>query len=91
MKKDKVVDDNKSSYTAQLAAKMVENIQIFIENIHIRYEDDRDPLHPFACGVAVESATATSTNHLFEPIDKPEKGSKLIYKVEIFGKYILYV
>ena len=79
-----ILNEDKStqaSFTSQFAAKMVENIQVFIENIHIRYEDDRNPDHPFSCGISIQSATATSADELYRPIEKLEQGGKLVYKV----------
>ena len=66
---------------------MLENIQIFINNIHIRYEDDRDPFSTFSCGVSIESVTVQSTNDQFKIDEERKKADKIVYKV---SEYYLF-
>ena len=61
---------------------MIENIQIYIDNIHIRYEDDRIPGSPYACGLTVESATACSTDEKYEDTEfRSRKDEPCVHKV----------
>lgn len=46
-----------------LTAKIINNLQITVKNIHIRYEDKLSvPGHPFAAGVTLAGFTAVSVN-----------------------------
>ena len=47
------------SYGTSLIGTVVENLQIEINSVHIRYEDDTSvPGRPFACGFYLESLAA---------------------------------
>ncbi|KAL2125638.1 hypothetical protein VTJ04DRAFT_2003 [Mycothermus thermophilus] len=51
------------SFTESLVTKIVDNLQIDIKNIHIRYEDAiSDPGHPFSLGITLEKFSAVSTD-----------------------------
>ncbi|KAF9270221.1 DUF1162-domain-containing protein [Marasmius fiardii PR-910] len=53
---------------ASLIAKIVNNIQITIKNIHIRYEDKLSvPGHPFAAGITLAGFTAVSVDKDWRP------------------------
>ncbi|KNC49059.1 vacuolar protein sorting-associated protein 13C [Thecamonas trahens ATCC 50062] len=55
------------TFTSRLTAKVVDNIQVSIRNIHIRYEDDvTNPDAPFACGITLENLSAYSTDENWE-------------------------
>ncbi|CAK5280530.1 unnamed protein product [Mycena citricolor] len=46
-----------------LTAKIINNVQVTVKNIHIRYEDKLSvPGHPFAAGVTLAGFTAVSVN-----------------------------
>ncbi|KAJ6604648.1 vacuolar protein sorting-associated protein 13 [Mycena vulgaris] len=46
-----------------LTAKIINNLQVTVKNIHIRYEDKLSvPGHPFAAGVTLAGFTAASVN-----------------------------
>ncbi|KAJ7038206.1 vacuolar protein sorting-associated protein 13 [Mycena alexandri] len=46
-----------------LTAKIINNLQVTVKNIHIRYEDKLSvPGHPFAAGVTLAGFTAVSVN-----------------------------
>ena len=52
------------SFTAALTTTIVDNVQIQVKNVHIRYEDAlSDPGHPFAAGLTLrcESFCLSST------------------------------
>ncbi|ORX96417.1 hypothetical protein K493DRAFT_329607 [Basidiobolus meristosporus CBS 931.73] len=57
-------EDFKSmSFTMQLVTKIVDNLQVSINNIHIRYEDKTsNPKRPFAFGMTLSELSAVSTN-----------------------------
>ncbi|EIW86715.1 vacuolar protein sorting-associated protein 13 [Coniophora puteana RWD-64-598 SS2] len=53
---------------SSLTAKIINNLQITVKNIHIRYEDKLSvPGHPFAAGVTLASFTAVSVNEKWQP------------------------
>ncbi|CAI2166885.1 9593_t:CDS:10 [Funneliformis geosporum] len=62
-------DDQKNqSFVNQLVTKIVDNLQISINNIHIRYEDKlSDPGHPFAVGLTLSEFSAVSTDSNWKP------------------------
>ncbi|KAJ4486135.1 vacuolar protein sorting-associated protein 13 [Lentinula aciculospora] len=53
---------------ASLTAKIINNLQITVQNIHIRYEDKMSaPGHPFAAGITLAGFTAVSVNEVWQP------------------------
>ncbi|KAF2400738.1 vacuolar protein sorting-associated protein 13 [Trichodelitschia bisporula] len=56
------------TFTASLVTAIVDNVQVTVKNIHIRYEDSiSDPGHPFALGITLEGFDAVSTNENWHP------------------------
>jgi vacuolar protein sorting-associated protein 13A/C len=56
------------TFTASLVTAIVDNVQVTIKNIHIRYEDSiSDPGHPFAAGLTLEGFDAVSTDESWRP------------------------
>jgi vacuolar protein sorting-associated protein 13A/C len=56
------------SFTASLVTAIVDNVQVTVKNIHIRYEDSiADPGHPFALGVTLADFSAVSTDENWKP------------------------
>ncbi|KAF8509808.1 vacuolar protein sorting-associated protein 13 [Gautieria morchelliformis] len=55
-------------FVASLVTKIVNNLQVTVKNIHIRYEDDMScPGHPFAAGVTLAGFTAKSVDENWIP------------------------
>ncbi|KAG1757583.1 vacuolar protein sorting-associated protein 13 [Suillus lakei] len=53
---------------ASLTAKIINNLQVTVKNIHIRYEDNMSvPGHPFAAGITLAGFTAVSVNEEWQP------------------------
>ncbi|KAG6842210.1 hypothetical protein C0991_000180 [Blastosporella zonata] len=51
-----------------LTTKIINNLQITVKNIHVRYEDNLSvPGHPFAAGITLFGFTAVSVNEGWEP------------------------
>ena len=49
------------SFYSALLTKIIDNVQVSIDNVHLRYEDDQSrPESPFACGVVVQRLSAHS-------------------------------
>ncbi|KAI9744725.1 MAG: hypothetical protein M1818_001650 [Claussenomyces sp. TS43310] len=56
------------SFTDSLVSTIVNNLQITIKNIHVRYEDSISaPGHPFALGVTLQEFSAVSTDGEWKP------------------------
>ena len=56
------------SFTASLVTAIVDNVQVSVKNIHIRYEDSiADPGHPFALGLTLAEFSAVSTDENWKP------------------------
>ncbi|KAI9867788.1 MAG: hypothetical protein M1813_007610 [Trichoglossum hirsutum] len=56
------------SFTESLVTKIVDNLQVTVKNIHIRYEDSISaPGHPFALGFTLEEFSAISTDGGWNP------------------------
>ena len=56
------------SFTDSLVTKIVDNLQVTIKNIHIRYEDSISaPGHPFGLGITLEEISAISTDGQWKP------------------------
>lgn len=77
------------TYTSMLVAKALESIQIYIDNIHIRYEDTRYQGMPFTCGITLQSATLTSTDEEYSSFQF-EKDQRVIYKLVALENVALY-
>lgn len=56
------------SFTASLTTAIIDNLQISVKNIHIRYEDSISaPGHPFAVGLTLRDFSAVSTDEDWKP------------------------
>ena len=56
------------SFTQSLVTAIVDNLQVTIKNVHIRYEDSiAAPGHPFALGVTLKEMSAVSTDANWTP------------------------
>jgi len=77
-KKEEKKDDG---FFARLGMKVVDNLQVFLNNIHIRYEDDMShPGKPFVVGITLDRLHAQSTDDMWKPTFLTV-GSKLMHKV----------
>lgn len=56
------------SFTASLTTAIIDNLQISIKNIHVRYEDSISaPGHKFAVGMTLRDFSAVSTDENWKP------------------------
>lgn len=56
------------SFTESVTTAIVDNLQVSIKNIHIRYEDSiAAPGHPFALGLTLQEFSAVSTDGNWRP------------------------
>lgn len=78
------------SFTQSLVTKIVDNLQVTIKNIHIRYEDSISaPGHPFALGVTLEEFSAVSTDGQWKPAFISNSG-KSTNKLATLGALAIY-
>ncbi|BFZ60577.1 Vacuolar protein sorting-associated protein 13 [Saitoella coloradoensis] len=74
-------DPKDASFTDSLVTKIIDNLQVVVKNIHIRYEDTvSDPGHPFAVGATLSEFSAVSTDENWHEAfvqDKVETTHKL--------------
>ncbi|ERF76935.1 hypothetical protein EPUS_02647 [Endocarpon pusillum Z07020] len=57
------------NFTQSLVTAIVDNLQITIKNVHLRYEDSiAAPGHPFALGVTLQEMSAVSTDANWTPM-----------------------
>ena len=82
------------SYIQRLTAKIIDNLEITLTNIHIRYEDNTTiPGVPFAAGITLESFLVRTTNSNWEVVFVERKGhssSTKIHKLARLSNFCLY-
>ncbi|KAJ1549196.1 hypothetical protein HK405_008107 [Cladochytrium tenue] len=84
-----VEDQQKASFLNQLVTKIVDNLQVSIKNIHVRYEDRQVRGRPFSLGVTFSEFSAVSTDENWnEAFIHEEKG--VIHKLIKLGSLAMY-
>ncbi|XP_046422194.1 vacuolar protein sorting-associated protein 13A-like isoform X1 [Neodiprion fabricii] len=56
-----------SSLLDSLVTSVINNFQITINNVHVRYEDSFTQTIPVACGLCIQSLSVTTTNNKWKP------------------------
>lgn len=78
------------SFTQSLVTKIVDNLQVTVKNIHVRYEDSISaPGHPFALGLTLEEFSAVSTNGEWKPTFIQES-TTVTHKLATLGALAVY-
>ncbi|CAO1616705.1 unnamed protein product [Parajaminaea phylloscopi] len=78
------------SFTSSLVTKIVDNLQITVRNIHVRYEDKlSNPEHPFAAGFTLSEFSAVSTDSEWNPtfIQNSAEGIHKLARLESLSLY----
>ncbi|KAJ2786527.1 Vacuolar protein sorting-associated protein 13 [Coemansia interrupta] len=79
-----------ASFTEQLVTKIVDNLQIVIKNIHVRYEDNiSNPDHMFAIGATLGELSAVSTDEEWKQAFLHDSGS-VIRKMLKLARFSMY-
>ncbi|WFD35586.1 Vacuolar protein sorting-associated protein 13 [Malassezia cuniculi] len=61
-------DTQQESFISSLVTRIVDNVQVTVRNIHVRYEDAlSSPAHPFAVGFILAELSAVSTDENWKP------------------------
>lgn len=78
------------SFTQSLVTAIVDNLQVSIKNIHIRYEDSiATPGHPFALGLTLKEMSAVSTDADWRPTFI-QSTSGTTHKLAVLNSLALY-
>ena len=78
------------SFTDSLVTAIVDNVQVSIKSIHIRYEDSISaPGHPFALGITLKEISAVSTDADWRPAFV-QASSGTTHKLATLGALALY-
>ncbi|OTB12018.1 hypothetical protein K445DRAFT_26054 [Daldinia sp. EC12] len=78
------------SFTESLVTKIVDNLQVTVKNIHVRYEDSISaPGHPFALGVTLAEFSAVSTDGEWNPTFI-QNSTKTTHKLATLGALAIY-
>ncbi|XP_021923386.1 vacuolar protein sorting-associated protein 13A-like isoform X4 [Zootermopsis nevadensis] len=78
------------TFLENLVTTVINNLQIYIRNIHIRYEDTvTNPDCSFACGMCIQSISVETTNNKWKPSITPQGASSLyqLVRMESFSVY----
>ncbi|NP_001348705.1 Ricin B-type lectin domain-containing protein [Caenorhabditis elegans] len=82
-----IPESQDSWWGASLISTVLNNIQLILNNVHIRYEDDTTiPGQTFNCGIRIQKMTMQTTNHHWKPgFAEPQKGTNTFKKLELGG------
>ncbi|KAK7503179.1 hypothetical protein BaRGS_00005444, partial [Batillaria attramentaria] len=70
------------SYGASMAANILENIQLNVKDVHLRYEDDKtNPARPFSCGLTIKKLSVHSTDSTWVPKFVSHDSADIMYKL----------
>ncbi|KAM9409075.1 intermembrane lipid transfer protein VPS13C isoform 2-T2 [Pholidichthys leucotaenia] len=89
-RRDKLKEEKKDSFVEKLATQVIKNLQVKINSIHLRYEDDlSDPQRPLSMGVTLSELSLQTTDENWKLCILNE-AAKIIYKLgslECLGVY----
>ena len=78
------------TFTQTLVTAIVDNLQISIKNVHVRYEDSiATPGHPFAIGLTLKEMSAVSTDSNWTPTFV-QSASENTHKLAVLNSLALY-
>jgi len=78
------------SFAAAMTTTIIDNVQIQVKNVHIRYEDAlSDPGHPFAAGITLQELSAISTDENWKPT-WIAGSSSTSHKLATLGSFAVY-
>ncbi|OMJ29920.1 Vacuolar protein sorting-associated protein 13 [Smittium culicis] len=84
-------DKTDNSYYGQLVNKIIDNLQITIKNIHLKYEDTDSNLdRPFSIGAVLSSLSIVSTDENWTPMFV-QNSSSITYKKLDLENFFFYL
>ncbi|KAK4883024.1 hypothetical protein RN001_006343 [Aquatica leii] len=72
-----------SSFSEHLLTNLINNLQISVANVHIRYEDCVSSKDPLACGLCIGSITAETTNNKWKACKTLNNADRCYYLIKI--------
>lgn len=72
---------SKMSYFQQLAAKIVNNLEIHVTRIHLRHRDDLSTPSPFVMGIVLREVVLQTTDKEWNPQYVDTNNAKTVYKI----------
>uniref|UniRef100_A0A8D3DRE7 Vacuolar protein sorting-associated protein 13C n=1 Tax=Scophthalmus maximus TaxID=52904 RepID=A0A8D3DRE7_SCOMX len=80
-RRERPQDEKKDSFVEKLATQVIKNLQVKINSIHLRYEDDlSDPERPLSVGVTLSELSLLTTDENWKSCILNE-AAKIIYKL----------
>ncbi|KAK3583966.1 hypothetical protein CHS0354_033760 [Potamilus streckersoni] len=80
------------SYGTSVAANILENLQLKVQDVHIRYEDDQlNPACPFAFGVIIKKLSAQSTDGTWAPKFVSRYDADMMRKLVDLQNFAMYL
>ncbi|KAF8773523.1 Vacuolar protein sorting-associated protein 13C like protein [Argiope bruennichi] len=81
--------DRPRGFMENLVTTIVNNVQVSLQNVHIRYEDTVSTSGPLACGLVLQNLTAVTTNSKWKAtqIDADARSLFKLLKVESLSLY----
>lgn len=83
-------EGGEDGYVGRLATKIIDNIQVTIEDVHICYEDFSPPQRQTSFGIALKRLKAETTDDKWKPVFLQESGKKG-YKLVSLTQLCMYV
>jgi hypothetical protein len=91
LKRRKKAEEENDSVFGKLKMKILNNIQVKVENIHIRYQDDlSNPENPFALGITLDELYAESADENWTPGWIKSSKSTIIRKLARLQNLCIY-
>ncbi|CCG84915.1 protein of unknown function [Taphrina deformans PYCC 5710] len=78
------------SFADSMSTKIIDNLQIMIQGVHIRYEDEiSSPGNPFSVGLTLSELSATSVDRNWQPtfVQSSENSSYKLAKLQSLALY----
>jgi len=84
-------DEKSNSFVQRLVTKIVDNLQVEVNKVHVRFEDfTTNKEFPFAFGVCLDGVKLKSTNESWKEMFVENRVDKLIYKLAQMSDLSIY-
>eukprot|EP00050_Salpingoeca_kvevrii_P000824 m.156882 g.156882 ORF g.156882 m.156882 type:complete len:3776 (-) comp10222_c0_seq1:35-11362(-) len=84
-------DENSTAPQSSLVDVILDNIQLVIKNVHVRFEDMiSQPEHPFAVGITLDQLSAQATDEQWKPQFVPEQQATAYRLLSISGLSVFW-
>lgn len=82
--------ENDDTFVSALVTKIIDNLQVVIKNIHVRYEDSKShPGNPFSVGLTLSNLSAVSTDSTWNEafLEDPKAPTHKLLKMDSLAMY----